>query len=76
MSHAGYRGVDIRLKYDLMSDQYDTYTNGSVDFFLMINSTRPTLALPKDQFSIPFDGIPTCVRSPCLKKFSNQEEAH
>ncbi len=72
MSHDGYRGVYIRLKYDLISDQYtllcDTYTNGSVEFCLMINSTRLTLAFPKDRFSIPFDGIPTFVRSACLKK--------
>jgi len=34
----------------------------------MINSTIPTLVLPNDRFSIPFDGIPTFVRSSCLKK--------
>jgi hypothetical protein len=34
----------------------------------MINSTIPTLALPNDRFSIPFDGIPTFVRSSYLKK--------
>ena len=72
MLHDGYRGVDIQLKYNFESDQFtlfcDTYTNGSADFFLMINSTIPTLALPNDQFSIPFDGIPTFVRSSCLKK--------
>jgi hypothetical protein len=34
----------------------------------MINSSRPTLALPNDRFSIPFDQIPTFVRSSCLKK--------
>jgi hypothetical protein len=72
MLHDGYRGVDIQLKYDFESDQFtlfcDTYTNGSADFFLMINSTIPTLALPNDRFSIPFDGIPTFVRSSCLKK--------
>jgi hypothetical protein len=79
MSHDGYRGVDIRLKYDLMGDQYillcDSYTNGSAEVFLMIKSTKPTLALPDDRFSIPFDRIPTFVRSSCLKKISNQEEA-
>ena len=80
MLHDGYRGVDIRLKYNLMSDQYtlfcDTYTNGSVELLLMINSTRLTLALLHDRFSIPFDGIPTFVRSSCLKKKnSNQEDA-
>jgi hypothetical protein len=72
MSHDGYRGVDIQLNYNFESDQFtlfcDTYTNGSADFFLMINSTIPTLALPKDRFSIPFDGIPTFERSSCLKK--------
>ena len=71
MSHNGYRGMDVRLTYDLMSDQYtvccDTYTKGSVEIFLMMNSTKPTLALPKSQFSIPFDGIPTFVRSSCLR---------
>ena len=80
MLHEGYRGVDIKLKYDFESDQFtlfcDTYTNGSAELFLMINSSRPTLALPNDRFSIPFDGIPTFVRSSCLKKISNQEEAH
>ena len=33
----------------------------------MMNSTKPTLALPKNQFSIPFDGIPTFLRSSCLR---------
>jgi hypothetical protein len=72
MLHDGYRGVDIQLKYNFESDQFtlscDTYTNGSTELFLMINSTRPTLALPNDRFSISFDGIPTFVRSSCLKK--------
>ncbi len=72
MLHDGYRGVDIQLKYDFESDQFtlfcDTCTNGSAEFFLMINLTIPTLALPNDRFSIPFDGIPTFVRSSCLKK--------
>ena len=71
MLHDGYRGDDIQLKYDFESDQFyplcDTYTNGSAELFLMIYSTRPTLALPNDRFFIPFDGIPTFVRSSCLK---------
>ncbi len=70
-THDGYRGMEVRLTYDLMSDQYtllcDTYTKGSVENFLMIKSTKPTLALLKDRFSIPFDGIATFVRSLCLK---------
>ena len=37
MSHDEYRGVDIRLKYDLMSDQHtllcDTYTMIQWKFF-------------------------------------------
>ena len=52
MSHNGYRGMEVRLTYDLMSDQYtllcDTDTKGSVENFLMIKSTKPTLALTKD----------------------------
>ena len=76
MSHNGYRGMEVRLTYDLMSDQYTflcyTDTNGSVENFLMINSTRPTVALPKDRFSIPFGGIATFVRSSCLKKLATR----
>jgi hypothetical protein len=60
-----------------MSDQYtllcDTYTKGSVEIFLVIKSTKPTLALPKDRFSIPFNGIATFVRSPCLKNIQQSE---
>ena len=52
MLHDGYRGMEVRLTYDLMSDQYtllsDTDTKGSVENFLMIKSTKPTLALTKD----------------------------
>jgi hypothetical protein len=59
MSHNGYRGVDLQLKYDLESDEYTvfckTYTSGSSEVFLMTNSARPTLALPKERCSIPFD---------------------
>jgi hypothetical protein len=72
MSHNGYRCVDLQLNYDLKSDKNTvlckTYTSGSSEVFLMINSARPTLALPKERFSIPFHGIPTFVRSSCLKK--------
>ena len=63
--------MKVQLMYDLMSDQFilccDTYTKGSVENFLMMKSTKPTLALPKNQFSIPFNGIPTFVRSSCLR---------
>jgi hypothetical protein len=73
MSHKGYRGVDHQLKYDLESDEYTvfckTYTSGSSEVFLVINSARPTLALTKARFSIPFDGIPAFARSSCLKNF-------
>ncbi len=79
MLHDGYRGVDIQLKYNFESDQFtlffDTYTNVSAEIFLMINSTIPTLALPNDRFSIPFERIPTFVRSSCLKKIQQSGRA-
>ncbi len=70
MSHIGYRGIDIKLDYNIKNDRYttrcDTYTNGSYELFSLIGSTVPTLEMPSGRLSIPFNGILTFIRSTCL----------
>ena len=40
--HKGYRGVDLKLQYNLENDSHvvfcDTYTHGSFEVFVMVNS--------------------------------------
>jgi hypothetical protein len=71
--HNGYRGVDLKKQYNLENDSSvvfcDTYTQGSFEVFVMVNSVRLTLLLPKQRFSLPKDGLPTFIRSSCMTKF-------
>ena len=68
--HSGYRGVDVKFQYSLENDSSvifcDTYTHGSSEVFVLVNSVRPTVLLPKQRFSLPLDGIPTFIRSSCM----------
>ncbi len=70
MLHIGYRGIDIKLDYNIKNDRYttrcDTYTNGSYELFSLIGLTVPTLEMPSGRLSIPFNGILTFIRSTCL----------
>ncbi len=65
--------MDLKIQYNLENDSCvvfcDTYTHGSFEVFVLVNSVRPTLLLPKQQFSLPKDGLPTFIRSSCITKF-------
>jgi hypothetical protein len=71
--HQGYRGLDLKLLYNLKNDSHvvfcDTYTHGSFEVFVMVNSVRLSLFLPKKRFNLPKHGLPTFIRSGCLTKF-------
>jgi hypothetical protein len=67
--HHGYRGLDLKLLYNLENDSHvvfcDTYTHGSFEVFVMVNSVRLSHFLPKKQFTLPKQGLPTFKRSGC-----------
>jgi hypothetical protein len=71
--HKGYRGVDLKLQYNLKNDSHvvfcDTYTHGPFKVFVMVNSVQLSLLLPKQQFTLPKEGLPTFIRSACMTKF-------
>jgi hypothetical protein len=71
--HHGYRGLDLKLLYNLENDYCvvfcDTYTHGSFEVFVMVNSVRLSLFLSKKQFTLPKHRLPTFMRSGCLTKF-------
>jgi hypothetical protein len=61
--HNGYKGLDLKIHYNLENDTHvvfcDTYTQGSYELFVMVNSVVPILLNPKQQFSLPIEGYPT-----------------
>jgi hypothetical protein len=71
--HKGYRGVDLKLQYNMENDSHvvfcDTYTYGSFEVFVMVNSVQLSLLLPKQQFTLPKEGLPTFIRISCMTKF-------
>ena len=71
--HNGYRGFDLNLQYYLKNDSTvvfcETYTQGSYEVFVMVNSVIPTILHPKQRFSMPIDGCATFIRSSCMTKF-------
>ena len=73
--HHIYRGLDLKLLYNLENDSCvvfcDTYIHGSGEVFVMVNSVRLSLFLPKKQFTLPKQGLPTFIRSGCLTKFKH-----
>ncbi len=48
--HQGYRGLDLKLQYNLENDSHvvfcDTHTHGSFKVFVMVNSVRLCFLLP------------------------------
>jgi hypothetical protein len=73
LGHYIYWGLDLKLLYNLENDSRvvfcDTYTHGSFEVFVMVNSVRLSLLLPKKQFTLPKQGLLTLIRSGCLTKF-------
>ena len=71
--HNGYRGFDLKMQYNVETDSSvvfcETYTHGSFEVFVMVNSTIPTILLPKQRFTLPKDGLPTFIRSSCMTNF-------
>jgi hypothetical protein len=71
--HQGYRGLDSKLQYNLENDSHvvfcDTYTHGSFEVFVMVDSVRLCLLLPNQQFTLPKKGFPPFIRSSCMTKF-------
>ncbi len=71
--HHIYRGLDLKLLYNLENDSRvvfcDMYTHGSFEVFVMVNSVHLSLFLPKKGFTLPKQGLPTMIRSDCLIKF-------
>ncbi len=70
--HHVYRGLDLKLPYNLENDSRvvlsDTYTHGSFEVFGMVNSVHLSLFLPKKRFTLLKQGFPTFIRSGCLTK--------
>ncbi len=60
--HHVHRGLDLKLPYNLENDSRvvfcDTYTQGSFEVFVMVNSVRLSLFLPKKRFTLPKQGFP------------------
>jgi hypothetical protein len=71
--HNGYMGFDLNLQYNLENDSRvvfcETYTQGSYEVFVMVNSVIPTILHPKQRFSMPIDGCATFIRSSCMTNF-------
>jgi hypothetical protein len=71
--HPISRGLDLKLLYNLENDSHvvfcDMNTHGSFEVFVIVNSVRLSLFLPKKQFTLPKHGLPTFIRSGCLTKF-------
>ncbi len=71
--HQGYRGLDLKLQYNLENDSHvgfcDIYTHGSFEVFVMVNSVQLCVLLPNQQFTLPKKGFPTFIRSACMTKF-------
>ena len=71
--HNGYRGLDLKIHYNFENDTRvvfcETYTQGTYELFVMVNSVIPILLNPKQQFCLPIEGYPTFIRSSCLTKF-------
>ncbi len=71
--HHGYRCLDLKLLYNLENESHvvfwDTYTHGSFEVFVMVTSVHLSLVLPKKQFTLPKQGLPTFIRSGCYTKF-------
>ena len=71
--HALYRDIDLNSVYDMENDDHviflDTYTQGSVEVFVLYGSKVFTLLKAKKRFSVPLEGCPTFVRSTCMSKF-------
>jgi hypothetical protein len=65
--------LDLKLQYNLENDSHvvfcDTYTHGSFKVFVMVNSVRLSLLLPKQRFTLPKERLPTFIRSACMTKF-------
>ena len=71
--HNGYRGLELNIKYNLENDSRvvfsETYTQGSYEVFVMVNSVIPEVLHPKKRFSMPIDGCATFIRSSCMTNF-------
>ena len=52
--HNGYRGLELNIKYNLENDSRvvfsETYTQGSYEVFVMVNSVIPEVLHPKKRF--------------------------